>query len=94
VKEYFRQSFPDAALFQRANEIWLSKLSNEMLENICRRLIDDGDPLEPNKAIQLERESFINVMRDLLMWRNGRDTQAIDMISVLVTSRQAVVRYI
>ena len=63
-----------------------------MLENICRRLIDDGDPLEPNKAIQLERESFINVMRDLLMWRNGRDTQAIDMISVLVTSRQAVVR--
>ena len=94
VKEHFRKSFPNAPLFQRPNENWFVKLSNEMLENVCRRLIDDGDPLEPNKAIQLDRENFILVMKDLLVWNRGRDTQALDMISVLSTSRQAVGRYL
>ena len=65
-----------------------------MLENVCRRLIDDEDPLEPNKAIQLDRENFILVMKDLLVWNRGRDTQALDMMSVLSTSRQAVGRYV
>ena len=44
VKEHFRSSFPNASLFQRPNEIWFSKMSTEMLESVCRRLIDDGDP--------------------------------------------------
>ena len=94
IKEHFRNSFPNAPLFQRPNENWFSKLSNEMLEKVCQILIDDGDPLEPNKAIQLERENFILVMKELLVWHRGRDTQALDMMSVLTTSTQAVGRYL
>ena len=94
IKEHFRNSFPNAPLFQRPNENWFSKLSNEMLEKVCQILIDDGDPLEPNKAIQLERENFILVMKELLVWHIGRDTQALDMMSVLTTSKQAVGRYL
>ena len=65
-----------------------------MLEKVCQILIDDGDPLEPNKAIQLERENFILVLKELLVWHRGRDTQALDMMSVLTTSTQAVRRYL
>ena len=35
---------------------------------------------------------LIIVMKELLVWHGGRDTQAIDMIPVFVTSRQAVGR--
>ena len=94
MKEYYKKSLPTAALFLLTNDIWFFKLLIEMLENVCRRLIYDWDPLEPIKAIQLERESFFHVEKELLMWHKGLDTQAIYMVPVLVTSRQAVGRYI
>ena len=46
------------------------------------------------KQFSLKNKFFFRVKKELLMWFKGLDTQAIDMVPVLVTSRQAVGRYI
>jgi hypothetical protein len=56
VKENYKKEFPNAPLFQCRNEEWFYELSGLLEDEVCRRLIEDGDELNPNKSKANQRE--------------------------------------